>query len=86
MLVQCRLHLLLVAEDVVEARGQLGSTLAIEHDLTCANITMGHVLVVHELKCAQNLLGKVLQDGLGHGPYALGQIVKAAIRGVVLNH
>ena len=59
VLVESRLHFLLVAKNVVEACGQLGASFSVENDLTCANIAVGHSLIVHEVKCAEYLLGEV---------------------------
>ena len=86
MLVERRLHLLLVPKDVVEARGQLGSALSVEHDLAGADVAVSHSLIVHEVQSAENLLGQVLQDRFWYGSYALRQVVEAAVGGVVLNH
>ena len=86
MLIQSRLDFLLVAENMVEAGRQLGSAFPVEHDLAGADVAVSHSLVVHEVKCAEHLLGQMLQDGFWYGSYALGQVVKAAVRGVILNH
>lgn len=32
---------------------------------------MSHALVMHEVECTEYLLRQVLQDRLGHRPYAL---------------
>lgn len=52
MLIQRGLHLLLVLEDVIEASRQLGAALAVEHNLTRANVTVRHALIVHEVERA----------------------------------
>ena len=62
MLVKGGLHLLLVAEDAVEAGGQFGAAFAVENYLSGAYVAVRHALVVHEVQCAQNLLGQVFED------------------------
>ena len=86
MLVQRRLHFLLIPEYVVESSRQFSSTFAIKNYLACTNITVSHALVMHEVECTENLLGQVLEDGLGHRAYALREVVQAAVGCIVLNN
>ena len=86
MLVQRRLHFLLVPQYVVESSRQFSSTFAIENYLACTNIAVSHALVMHEVESTQDLFGEVLEDGLGHRPYALRQVVQATVGRIVLNN
>jgi len=71
---------------MVESSRKLCATFSIEYNLTCLNITMSHPLIMHEIKCPQNLLSEVLQDWLWDCTNRLNQILKAAISTIVLDH
>lgn len=77
---------MLVTEDVVESSRQFRATFSVEYDLTRADITMSHALVMHEVERAQYLLRQVLQYRLWHCADALGEIVQAAIGCIVLDN
>lgn len=71
---------------MVEAGRQFGTTLAIEHNLARAYVTVSHALIMHEVEGAQHLPSQMFEDGLGNGSDRLLQVVQAAIGGVVLHN
>lgn len=83
MLVQGRLHFLLVSEDVGKASGEFCATFAVKDDLRSADVAVGYALLVHEIESSQDLLREVLQDRFWNSTDTLGEIINTPIRCVI---
>ena len=75
-----------VSQNMAIACRELSPTFPIKNDLTGADVTVGHVLLVHEVQSSENLLCQMIENWFWNSSNTLCQIVKTSIRCVVLNY
>lgn len=84
MLIQSCDDFLFVAKDVLKSWWELCPALSVEYYLRRADISMSHILLMHEVEGPCNLFGEMLQYGFWDGSYTLCEIIETSIGWVVL--